>query len=62
MINQQRSEGEAVGRGTMRGWGRRADVEKEKAANGSLRVDLMRNGREKLGGKRSEGEKQGRVE
>lgn len=38
---------------------RRADAEREKAANGSLRVDLMRNGRGKLRG--VGGEKWGQV-
>lgn len=45
-----------MGRGTMRGWVRRADVEKEKAANGSLRVDLMRNrGERSWGGETRKG-------
>lgn len=47
MINQQRSEGQAVGRGTMRGWGRRADVEKESESGSN-----EKQGREKLGGGR----------
>lgn len=41
MINEQRSEGQAVGRGRIRE--RRADAEQEKAAKGSARVDIMRN-------------------
>lgn len=49
-----------MGRGTMRGWGRRADVEKESESGSN-----EKQGREKLGGgggERSEGEKRGRVE